>query len=608
MKKTRIRLVSVCVMLLLMLLAVQSEHAYASDAKMCKGTIEVLEGSITSLRISKTQAKVTWKTSNAKVAKIGGYGKIGADQKIKKTKGYKNKYQTNIIAQKAGTAMIKAVTAKKTWSCKIKVSHDWNITKQTEATEFSDGEIERTCSVCGKITSETVEYEDPQDEEPWIDQTKESVSVSFKHPAYMIKVGEMIDLNDEMVVSTSAVGKLDGNFNTGNRTNCCALEEYDPQAGSDGRYKGISVGQQEIWYTYLSKGVEQEISVYIIVTDDDLEKNSDYRYPDNDKVMFYNFMITQNSDGLVCQKQYWNSDVATSENKETALAYRTLSERLKAESKDTEDYIYHAAMYICQSVRYGDADGNNWHGLFDYGYTRCAGYAFSFYALMYYADIPVRYVESKSGYHAYNFVYLEDGWYGIDVTWMDNSEIDWDYYLASIDDITNKRNHMLDFDNDMLQLDYAKPYGTKYVHYRSSKKTSTNVCESGHTWDTGYPEGPLDCSWYGDVLYTCTTCGYQKTQYVKPKKHQYDEGVVMEAATCTHGNIMLYTCTVCGATKKDVDRELLPHDYSIIVWLRRPTTWVTDGEGIYNLKCSVCGHYDNVRHTMTYLDYIQLDQ
>lgn len=85
-------------------------------------------------------------------------------------------------------------------------------------------------------------------------------------------------------------------------------------------------------------------------------------------------------------------------------------------------------------------------------------------------------------------------------------------------------------------------------------------CE--HTWDAGTVAKQSTCGVAGIKVYTCSTCGTQKPEYLPQlNNHSYDSGVVTEESTCRDAGIKTYTCTECGKSKTEYIPKLATHTY-----------------------------------------------
>lgn len=73
-----------------------------------------------------------------------------------------------------------------------------------------------------------------------------------------------------------------------------------------------------------------------------------------------------------------------------------------------------------------------------------------------------------------------------------------------------------------------------------------------HTYDAGVVTTPATCQTDGVKTFTCTVCGYTKTEAVTGGSHSYDAGTVTKQATQTESGIKTYRCVLCGTTRTEV--------------------------------------------------------
>lgn len=144
---------------------------------------------------------------------------------------------------------------------------------------------------------------------------------------------------------------------------------------------------------------------------------------------------------------------------------------------------------------------------------------------------------------------------------------------------------------------------TSHVHsfgkeWKNDANNHWNVCDCGeksnvaaHTWDNGTVTKAVTDTENGIMTYTCTVCGYTKTEIIPCPTHEHsfgsewkndaenhwhvcdcgekgsvavhtwDAGKVTKAATETETGVMTYTCTVCGYTKTETISSI-PHEHS----------------------------------------------
>lgn len=91
--------------------------------------------------------------------------------------------------------------------------------------------------------------------------------------------------------------------------------------------------------------------------------------------------------------------------------------------------------------------------------------------------------------------------------------------------------------------------GHKYIA-KQIKSVFTNVC--GHFWDEGQVATEAACLTDGEMLFTCTWCGEQRTEGIAATGHTWDDGVVTKEPTATQDGEKTYTCSGCGEKKTEV--------------------------------------------------------
>ena len=166
----------------------------------------------------------------------------------------------------------------------------------------------------------------------------------------------------------------------------------------------------------------------------------------------------------------------------------------------------------------------------------------------------------------------------------------------------------------------------------------TIMNKAAHTWDAGVVATPATCTKAGVKTFTCTKCGYEKTEtipviahkyewkhdetnhwqecsvchdiidkaehtyashkcedtatctkaecgYVKPAgQHNWDEGKVTTPATCTTDGVKTYTCKVCSETKT----EPIKASGHSLTKVEAVAATCTEGGNNEYYTCSVC--------------------
>ena len=152
-------------------------------------------------------------------------------------------------------------------------------------------------------------------------------------------------------------------------------------------------------------------------------------------------------------------------------------------------------------------------------------------------------------------------------------------------------------------------------HSATCGHTSEIIGNAEHTWDQGTETKPATETEYGVMTYSCSVCGYEKTEQI-PKlehthtysdewtsndeyhwhgsacghepeisekaRHSWDNGVFKNGAECSPNAVIVYTCTICSAEREEIAASHLYTEQE-----RKAATCAENG---YTLSvCSVCG-------------------
>lgn len=173
--------------------------------------------------------------------------------------------------------------------------------------------------------------------------------------------------------------------------------------------------------------------------------------------------------------------------------------------------------YLCETIVYIDsAYAHNIYGALVKGEAVCEGYAKSFKLFCDLYEIPCMLITGNAvtstgfGPHAWNAVRMEDGnWYAVDVTWDDQDEIYYDFFLIgsqtvpeSFLKITFEESHLADGDfygNGVVKMDFPALSAQTYTHT--------------HVYDEGTVTVTPTCQNEGTIYYACLGCeiGYSET-------------------------------------------------------------------------------------------------
>ena len=154
--------------------------------------------------------------------------------------------------------------------------------------------------------------------------------------------------------------------------------------------------------------------------------------------------------------------------------------------------------------------------------------------------------------------------------WIEEDPVDtWEMGRNdAVQSITGTRNVFVDYPEyayllfgEEIPADLSTP----------SNGNEDSGCTSGHSYDNGRITTDPTCTATGVKTYTCTACGFTKTESVNALGHSYKS--VVTAPTCTAGGYTTYTCGTCGNSYVDGATEATGHSYT-------------------NGKCDSCGAKD----------------
>lgn len=230
--------------------------------------------------------------------------------------------------------------------------------------------------------------------------------------------------------------------------------------------------------------------------------------------------------------------------------------RVKAYTASQEDYLIFSA-----------------YGAMLRGKAVCQGYACLLYAMCRTAGLPVRVIHNSD--HAWNIVKIGDLWYNLDVTWDgQDSENRTNYFLKGSDHFSGHTPAA-----SFLTASFQTAYPISSDNY---SPMSQDTCYP-HSFDQGVLTVP-SCTQTGIRTYTCTTCGFTKTETVAKTGHHHQRQE--KAATCVEAGSIYYVCSYCGDTYEEESIPALGHKYEVTVV--NPSC--TSG-GYTRHSCLRCGDY-----------------
>ena len=150
----------------------------------------------------------------------------------------------------------------------------------------------------------------------------------------------------------------------------------------------------------------------------------------------YSFLFLGGTDYAKAEDRYEANEAVLNMLEEFYLEYENF------ESKDDYSVSKMIHDYICNKIEYAyDEEGNaseeywahNILGVALKGNGVCECYAETYLLFSYLTDLDCLIVlgESGGGGHVWNYVNVDGVWYGLDATWDDGDEINYDYFLVS---------------------------------------------------------------------------------------------------------------------------------------------------------------------------------
>ena len=105
-----------------------------------------------------------------------------------------------------------------------------------------------------------------------------------------------------------------------------------------------------------------------------------------------------------------------------------------------------------------------------------------------------------------------------------------------------------------------------------------------HSFNSGEVTVPATCTENGERTYTCTKCGYKKTETVVKTGHSYNSGVITQEATCTQDGVKTYTCENCNGTRTEAIAKIGHEmDNGTVI-----TAATCGSEGLIKYSCKNC--------------------
>ena len=107
----------------------------------------------------------------------------------------------------------------------------------------------------------------------------------------------------------------------------------------------------------------------------------------------------------------------------------------------------------------------------------------------------------------------------------------------------------------------------------------------GHSWDAGKITKEATCRAAGSIVYTCATCGLQRTESIPAKPHSYVDTTV--EPTLSEKGYVEHVCSVCGTSYSDLYTDPLPNEHS---YNQRTVDATCEQGGYTEFTCTICGY------------------
>lgn len=222
-------------------------------------------------------------------------------------------------------------------------------------------------------------------------------------------------------------------------------------------------------------------------------------------------------------------------NYESALAeIQNVLDGLSFDGTTRKELLTQFHDYLCDTIVYIDsAYAHNIYGALVEGEAVCEGYARAFKLFCDLYGIPCMLITgdalTSTGYgpHAWNAVRMEDGnWYGVDVTWDDQSKIYYDFFLVGSQSVPEHFQELTFAESHIESGDFFSN-GAVIMEFPT---LAEGVYTHTHIYDGGTVTVSPTCTHEGEMLYSCLGCDDTYTEPIAMIAHDYQNG----------------SCTMCG--------------------------------------------------------------
>ncbi len=172
------------------------------------------------------------------------------------------------------------------------------------------------------------------------------------------------------------------------------------------------------------------------ITIDEAQRSIEALYNDHPELFWLNsdFTYKYTSDNICVQIELSYNNTIDNFEESKEIFDSKVNEILDVATTLSSNYEKERYVHdtLLANIEYDESSVNNQsvYSAIVNGYTVCAGYARAFQYLMSKLDIPTYYVTGVADNvnHAWNIIYLDDGYYNVDLTWDDTSNNAYSYF------------------------------------------------------------------------------------------------------------------------------------------------------------------------------------
>lgn len=246
-------------------------------------------------------------------------------------------------------------------------------------------------------------------------------------------------------------------------------------------YYGFLNSEEKNLYKQIYANVEELETTFVPKTTVSVEEAQDAVeaiYNDHPELFWldtsYSYKYTKNGNcvQLIMDFNTTAKNIDTSKKRFNEKANNIISKASKLGSNyEKEKYVHDAIIQLVEYDSNASMNQSAYSALVN-GRTVCAGYARSFQYIMIKLNIPTYYCTGYAGGdHAWNIIKLSDGYYNVDLTWDDSSNISYKYF--NIKDSEFSKTHKRDDISTSLPTCNASAYSYKNSNSSTTKKNTT---------------------------------------------------------------------------------------------------------------------------------------